>query len=76
MKTASHFILLILAILSISACRKQITYEGEKKLDKLVIPASFNWETTKLIAINISSDVSKVVTISSEDGTISYHKGF
>ncbi|MDP3444367.1 MAG: hypothetical protein Q8T08_16035, partial [Ignavibacteria bacterium] len=76
MKRALFFVSLFLTILSLSSCRKQIDYTGEKKLDKLVIPANFTWETTKTITVTITSDVSRVITITSEDGSVRYHKGF
>ncbi|HQQ12147.1 MAG TPA: LruC domain-containing protein [Bacteroidales bacterium] len=59
------------------SCRKQPSgQENEKKFEGLVVPASFNWSTTKTIQLNILSEAAAVINISSADGAVLYHKGY
>jgi len=73
------FTLLFFAIIiAFSSCKKSgsVFVDTNKKLDDLVIPATFDWNTSQNVQFNISSDQAKVITIKSIDGSIVYHKGF
>ncbi|MEI6455652.1 MAG: LruC domain-containing protein [bacterium] len=70
--------LLVIIILT-SACRKLNSYPGipgERKMEDLKVASGFSWETTRKIEFSITSDQSVVISITSEDGTACYHKGF
>ncbi len=47
-----------------------------KKVEDLIISESFDWNTTQNVAFSISSSESKVISITSNDGTTLYHQGF
>ena len=68
----------VLALISASvSCRKQPSPENPAtKFEGLVVPATFNWSTTKTIQLTIFSEASAVINIASADGAWLYHKGY
>ncbi len=72
-------ILVTVMILTGNACKKinpdQNTGQTTK-MEDLKVPVGFNWETSRNVDFFISTENSAVITITSEDGQIQYHKGF
>jgi len=47
-----------------------------ENFNQLSVSSDFNWETSRNVIFQITADNSTVINITSEDGTIQYHKGF
>jgi len=50
--------------------------KNSTNLDQMSFSSNFNWETSQNVLFSITADRSTVITITSEDGSILYHKGF
>lgn len=72
------FLPLMLATIALAvSCHKQpIVPTDENRFDGLQVPATFDWSTTKTIQTSISSAASRVIKITSADGSIVYHTGY
>ena len=67
-------------IITLGSCRK---WEGSEEnlsdsnlMENLVVDKNFDWETSIDIEFKITTAYSGVINISSQNGEISYHKGF
>ncbi len=67
--TAAIFSLLL------ASCQKPTENQPQVKIEDLHIDPSFNWETQHSVTFTLTSDFATVVTISSENGNVLYHKG-
>ncbi|MEI7499877.1 MAG: LruC domain-containing protein [Bacteroidota bacterium] len=79
MKNIRLFSLAIILLISFQSCKKTDSdpvNTGPVPMEKLVIPAGFNWKTTRDVTFVIRYDKATVISILSEDGKIVYHKGF
>ena len=70
--------LVLCALLFLSSCNKDIqpTDENPETLENISISPDFDWKSTQQVVITIASSTSKVIEVTSEDGTQTIHKGF
>jgi len=70
--------LMFLIILIISSCKKNDTNTGSTavQMKDLKVSSLFNWETSRDVTFQITSDHSMVISITSEAGDIQYYRGF
>ena len=78
MKNILHIILVSFFLVQIAGCNKPAESDPNEPvaMEELVIASDFNWETTRDVAFQITADQSMVITITSEDAKVQYHKGF
>lgn len=70
---------LVLPFILATGCKKLDTdpnNSNNKTMEELKVAAGFNWETSRTIEFNITANGSGVISITSEDGLVCYHKGF
>ena len=72
------FLYIFLVILVISSCKKNDPNPGmtTKQMKDLQVPSGFNWETSRDVTFQITSDKSTVISITSEAADIQYYRGF
>ncbi len=73
-------ILIILALILVGSCNKKTNKDSEiidsqNKIDEIAISDDFEWNTTRNVTFNVSATSSQVITISSTDQEIRYHRG-
>ncbi|MCF8387249.1 MAG: LruC domain-containing protein [Bacteroidales bacterium] len=68
----------IYLVLFLAACQKNKhdPLDNSKDIDDLVIADDFNWSTSQSIKLQISNNESGLIRITSEDGSIIYHKSY
>ncbi|MFZ4562079.1 MAG: LruC domain-containing protein [Bacteroidales bacterium] len=80
MKSIGWLSFMILLLTVSQSCKKISTDnpadQGSVPMGKLVIAPGFNWKTTSDVTFIINSDNATLVSITSEDGSMVYHKGF
>ena len=77
MKHIHLLFVLFYTLLILSSCRKQpVSPSGSQNIENLIATESFDWETTQDVEFKISTPFSSVIVITSENGTIVYHKGY
>lgn len=70
-------LLILMLIIAFAGCRKSPQIDlPSTDIENLNIPASFKWETTKNVKLLIYSEFAKLMTITSSDQAITYHKGY
>lgn len=69
---------MLLIILMLPACKKNDTNPGSTavQMKDLKVSSGFNWETSRDVTFQITSDHSTVITINSEKGDIQFYRGF
>lgn len=75
MNYLNRLLFVAVMITSLFACNKA-NIDPIIKMEDLKVDAAFDWETGRDVEFQISADNATVVTITSEDGKIQYHKGF
>lgn len=68
--------MVFLLLIHLFGCKKPVEINDPSRMEDLIISPEFNWETNRDVEFQITADHSTVITISSEDGKIQYHKGF
>ncbi|MDD4921266.1 MAG: hypothetical protein PHS30_02175, partial [Bacteroidales bacterium] len=63
-------------ILTIGCVNSPFDTDTVENFDDLNVSSNFNWETSHDVEFLITADHTTVINITSEDGTIQYHKGF
>ena len=79
MKKLKLLFAIYITLIVISSCNKNQTNVSPtvpQNIEDLVASESFDWETLQDIEFKISTPFSSVINITSENGTISYHKGY
>jgi LruC domain-containing protein len=76
MNSLTKIILTSLLLVNLIACRKPTESNDPVRMEDMVISPDFSWETNRNVEFQITADHSTVITISSEDGKIQYHRGF
>ena len=71
-----YFALLVMVIITSTSCRRYGLHPENKSIDQLSVNSDFDWQTTAIINFSIKKTTSGVITITSEDGAILFHKGF
>lgn len=82
-KTSSIFIIIftLLTLIFLFSCQKFETTEevaieeNEISLKDASFSPQFDWESTRKITLNITSEDSQIINITSSDKSIRYHKG-
>ncbi len=69
---------LLLVVLLVSSCRKNETGTGSspKEMKSLQVSPGFDWETSRDVTFQISSDKSALISITSEAADIQYYSGY
>lgn len=74
--------IIIVSMIFIGSCNKrnnselsQAEEQSQKNLEEITFSNDFEWNTSKNIELIITSSKSQVITISSEDESIRYHRG-
>lgn len=75
MNYLNRLLLIVVIITSLFACNKA-NIDPIIKMEDLKVDAAFDWETGRDVEFPITANNATVVTITSEDGKIQYHKGF
>lgn len=78
MKNLSGIFLVSFFLFLFAGCNKPNETDPNEpvKMEELVISSDFNWETNRDVEFQITADNSIVVSITSEDANVQYHKGF
>ncbi len=77
MKNAILFFLsLTVFALFFTSCNKTPAPSSFNTLDQLTVNDNFSWQTARDVTFKITKNASGVMTISSADGVVIYHKGF
>ena len=71
-------LILLMTALVIVGCKKPVNQinDSDVKVEDLIISDNFEWNTSQIVSLSISSDKSKVIEITSVDGNIQFHKGY
>lgn len=70
---------ILLALLFCNGCQKNLSdsvNDQDKKIEDLRVSSDFNWKTSHDVSFLIATEFSGVITITSEDGAVLYHKGY
>lgn len=62
-----------------TGCRKELPDNGSqdpKNMEELKIASDFNWKTSRDVDFQISSSFATVITILSDDGQVTWYKGY
>ncbi len=72
------FLMTSILIMTYSSCKKFDNYEPSiaVSIENLDIPDDFNWNTNNLVNFILTADDSRVIEITSRDGSSLFHKGF
>ena len=77
MKTFGLFFIVVVSLMLMTGCKKPPAEPTiPVNMEELVISSGFNWETSREVDFQITSDNSVVINITSDDGKIQYHRGF
>lgn len=73
-------ILIVMGLIFVGSCNKKNNdepriIENQSKIDEITISDDFEWKTAKNVTFNISAASAQVITISSLDQEIRYHRG-
>ena len=67
----------ITLLVVISSCKKPpVSPTESQNIENLIANDNFDWQTSQDIEFNISTPFSSVINITSENGAITYHKGY
>jgi len=81
MKNLKTLATVIIAIIILSSCRKEIVQptatvaNKPQNMSELVASPTFDWKTTKDYQITITGNYNEVITVKSATGVV-FHKGF
>jgi len=81
MKKINVLTILIIGIVILSSCRKEVIQPTNnvankpQNMSELVASPSFDWKTTKDYQLTLTGNFNEVVTIKSKSGVV-FHKGF
>lgn len=81
-KLLASVILVIILIVTFFSCQKSDkieetndTIEQITSLKDASFNNEFNWKSSRIISLNISSEISQIIKVTSLDKAITYHKG-
>ncbi|MDP3462644.1 MAG: hypothetical protein Q8S18_07645 [Bacteroidales bacterium] len=75
MKKQLYFFGAVLLVLLISGCRKNTFEPVEPDFVSSQFEEQFDWNTTRIVELEIKSDADHFVQISSVDNKVRYHRG-
>lgn len=77
MKKLSFVIFLSIIFFSISSCRKDTESQiVDNNISNLIVNDDFDWENSNNVVFKINKSTSGLIKITSEDGSVLFHKGF
>ena len=79
MKKLKLLFAICITLILINSCNKNepnVSPTVPQNIEDLVANENFDWETLQDIEFKISTPFSSVINITSENGAISYHKGY
>ncbi len=71
-----YLFFLLAAMLTAASCNRHNQPTTNKSITDLAVSDDFDWQTSSNINFSIQKSSSGVITITSEDGSILFHKGF
>ncbi len=76
MKTYRFLFVALLLIVFVSSCRKDRNEPGKPGFTEVTYDPAFDWNTSKVVTLEIQSAEAILLAIRSSDGQVTYHKGF
>ena len=70
------FLFIMVGLLVTTSCNRHNPQPANKSITELTVADDFDWQTSTNINFQIKKAASGVITITSEDGSVLFHKGF
>lgn len=74
MRTSICLLLAGMFLLTVSSCRKDFNEIQEPAFEEIKFDGSFDWNTSKVIELQITGEQDALISITSVDGSQRYHR--
>ena len=75
MKNLPFFLFIVAAVL-VTSCNRHNVQPSDKSIKQLTVSDDFDWQTAVNVSFSINKTESGVITITSQNGSVLFHKGF
>ena len=76
MKTYRFLVVVLLLTVFASSCRKDRNEPDKPSFTEVTYDPTFDWNTSRVVNLEIQSTAAVLLDVSSIDGQVRYHKGF